>query len=89
MKKEKTKEYLLSKANKYDRSEATMEQRLERYALAQKPLNGVESVANIDDSLDRHMPRTSKKQFVAVCLLSPFIALTAWLWLIILCCKES
>lgn len=76
--KEKTKEYLLSKANKYDRSEATMEQRLERYALAQKPLNGVESVANIDDSLERHMPRTSKKSFIAVCLLSPVLCLLAW-----------
>lgn len=57
--------------------EKTIEQRLKTYALHQ------------DDSLDRHMPKTSKKQFVAVCLLSPLIALGAWLWLIILACKES
>jgi hypothetical protein len=75
MKHEKTKEYLLSKANKYDGSEATIEDRIINYSN--------------HDSLDRHMPRTSKKQFVAVCLLSPFIALGAWLWLIILACKES
>jgi hypothetical protein len=57
--------------------EKTMEQRLKTYALHQ------------DDSLDRHMPKPSKKSFIAICLLSPFIALTAWLWLIILACKES
>ena len=69
--------------------EKTIEQRLERYAISQKPLNGVESVANIDDSLDRHMPPTSKKSLFWIALASPFIALTAWLWLIILACKES
>ena len=41
------------------------------------------------DSLDRHMPPTSKKQFVAVCLLSPFIALTAWLWLIVIALQSD
>ena len=30
------------------------------------------------DSLDRHMPRTSNKQFIAVCLLSPVLCLLAW-----------
>ena len=69
--------------------EKTMDERLKRYAISQKPLNGVESVANIDDSLDRHMPRTSKKQFVAVCLLSPFIALTAWFWLIVIALQSD
>ena len=76
MKHEKTKEYLLSKANKYDRSEATMEQRLERYAISQ------------DDSLDRHMPRTSKKQFVAVCLMSPVLCLLAWTLAVYACITE-
>jgi len=69
--------------------EKTIDERLKTYALAQKPFNGVESVANIDDSLDRHMQKTSKKQFAIVCLLSPLVALTAWLWLIILAMKES
>ena len=58
--------------------EKTIEQRLHTYAISQKPLNGVESVANIDDSLDRHMPKTSKKSFIAVCLLSPVLCLLAW-----------
>lgn len=57
--------------------EKTMEQRLHTYAITQ------------DDSLDRHMPQTSKKQFVAVCLLSPFIALTAWLWLIVIALQSD
>jgi hypothetical protein len=69
--------------------EKTIEQRLERYAISQKPLNGVESVANIDDSLDRHMPPTSKKSLFWIALASPLIALTAWLWLIVIACKES
>lgn len=71
--KEKTKEYLLSKANKYDGSEATIEQRIINYSN--------------HDSLDRHMPPSKNLFWIA--LASPFIALTAWLWLIILCCKES
>ena len=59
------------------KKEKTMDERLKRYAISQ------------DDSLDRHMPRTSKKQFVAVCLLSPFIALTAWLWLIVIALQSD
>ena len=55
--------------------EKTMEQRLKRYAISQ------------DDSLDRHMPPSKNLFWIA--LASPFIALTAWLWLIILACKES
>jgi hypothetical protein len=46
--------------------EKTMDERLHTYAISQ------------DDSLDRHMPRTSKKQFVVVCLLSPVLCLLAW-----------
>ena len=72
---EKTKEYLMSKANKYDRSEATMDERLKTYTLAQ------------DDSLERHMPPSKNLFWIA--LASPLIALGAWLWLIILACKES
>ena len=74
--KQKTKEYLLSKANKYDRSEATMEQRLHTYAISQ------------DDSLDRHMPKPSKKQFVADCLLSPVLCLLAWVIAVYACITE-
>lgn len=77
MNKEKTKEYLLSKANKYDRSEATMEQRLHNYALHQ------------DDSLDRHMPKPSKKSFIAVCLLSPVLCLLAWTLAVYACISSD
>ena len=69
------------------KTEKTIEQRLERYAISQKPLNGVESVANIDDSLDRHMPPSKNLFWIA--LASPLIALGAWLWLIVIACKES
>ena len=33
--------------------------------------------------------KASKKKFALVCLLSPILCLGAWLWLIILACKES
>jgi hypothetical protein len=39
------------------------------------------------DSLDRHMPPSKNLFWIA--LASPLIALGAWLWLIILACKES
>ncbi len=55
--------------------EKTMDERLKRYALHQ------------DDSLDRHMPPSKNLFWIA--LASPFIALTAWLWLIVIACKES
>ena len=55
--------------------EKTIEQRLHTYAISQ------------DDSLDRHMPKPKNLFWIA--LASPLIALTAWLWLIILACKES
>jgi hypothetical protein len=57
------------------KNEKTIEQRLKTYAITQ------------DDSLDRHMPPSKNLFWIA--LASPFIALTAWLWLIILACKES
>ncbi len=53
-----------------------MEQRLHTYAISQ------------DDSLDRHMPPTSKKQFIAVCLLSPVLCLLAWTLAIYACITE-
>jgi len=53
----------------------TMDERLKNYAL------------HHDDSLDRHMPPSKNLFWIA--LASPLIALTAWLWLIILACKES
>jgi hypothetical protein len=55
--------------------EKTMEQRLHTYAISQ------------DDSLDRHMPPSKNLFWIA--LASPLIALTAWLWLIVIACKES
>lgn len=57
--------------------EKTIEQRLKTYAISQ------------DDSLDRHMPKTSKKKFAIVCLCAPILCLGAWLWLIIVAMKES
>jgi len=64
------------------KTEKTMDERLKTYALAQKPFNGVESEANIDDSLDRHLPKTSGKTFLIYLLLSPLLACGAWLLLI-------
>ena len=52
------------------KKEKTMEERLKTYALHQ------------DDSLDRHLPKTSKKTFLLYLLLSPILALGAWLLLI-------
>ena len=64
------------------KNEKTMEQRLHTYALAQKPFNGVESEANIDDSLDRHLPKTSKKTMLLLAICSPVLALFSWSLLI-------
>jgi len=44
---------------------------------------------NENDSLDRHMPKTSKKELALAIILSPFICLTAWLWLIVICAIEG
>lgn len=52
------------------KKEKTMDERLRNYALHQ------------DKTIDKHMPRTSKKQFFAVCLLSPVLALFSWVLLI-------
>ena len=52
------------------KNEKTIDERLKTYALHQ------------DDSLDRHMPKTSKKTFLLYLLLSPVLALGAWLLLI-------
>lgn len=43
----------------------------------------------VDHSTSDFMPKANKTKFFVVCLLSPLIALTAWFWLIWLCCKES
>jgi hypothetical protein len=64
------------------KTEKTMDERLKTYALAQKPFNGVESVANIDDSLDRHLPKTSKKTMFILAICSPLLALFSWVLLI-------
>jgi hypothetical protein len=64
------------------KTEKTMDERLKTYALAQKPFNGVESVANIDDSLDRHLPKTSKKTMLILAICSPVLVLFSWTLLI-------
>lgn len=56
--------------------EKTIDERLKTYALHQ------------DDSLDRHMPKTSKKTFLLYLLLSPILAMGAWL-LLIWCCLNT
>jgi hypothetical protein len=60
-----------------NKEEATMDERLKNYALHK------------DNSIDRHMPKTSNKTFTLYCLLSPFIALTFWLWLIVLAVTDK
>jgi len=37
---------------------------------------------NENDSLERHLPKTSKKTFLLYLLLSPILAMGAWLLLI-------
>jgi len=64
------------------KTEKTMDERLKTYALAQKPFNGVESVANIDDSLDRHLPKTSKKTMFILAICSPVLVLFSWTLLV-------
>ena len=66
----------LKKMKGKNMKEKTMDERLKNYALHQ------------DDSLDRYMPRTSKKQFVAVCLLSPVLCLLAWTLAVYACITE-
>jgi len=52
------------------KNEKTIDERLQTYAISQ------------DDSLDRHLPKTSKKTFLLYLLLSPLLACGAWLLLI-------
>lgn len=52
------------------KQEKTIDERLKTYAISQ------------DDSLDRHLPKTSKKTFLLYLLLSPILACGAWLLLI-------
>jgi len=54
----------------------TMDQRLKTYAIHQ------------DDSLDRHLPKTKPKTFLLYLLLSPILAMGAWL-LLIWCCLNT
>jgi len=64
------------------KNEKTIDERLKTYALHQKPFNGVESVANIDDSLDRHLPKTKPRTLVILAICSPLFALFSWVLLI-------
>jgi len=52
------------------KNEKTIDERLKTYAISQ------------DDSLDRHLPKTSGKTFLIYLLLSPLLACGAWLLLI-------
>jgi len=70
------------------KNEKTMDERLKTYAIAQKPYNGVQSVASIDDSLDRYLPKTKPRTFLIYLLASPILALGAWL-LLIWCCLNT
>ena len=58
------------------KQEKTIDERLKTYAISQ------------DDSLDRHLPKTSKKTFLIYLLLSPLVACGAWL-LLIWCCLNT
>jgi hypothetical protein len=62
--------------------EKTIDERLKTYAIAQKPFNGVESVANIDDSLDRHLPKTKPRTLIILAICSPLLALFSWTLLV-------
>jgi len=59
-----------------------MDERLKTYAIAQEPYNGVESIANIDDSLERHLPKTKPKTLIILAVCSPLLALFSWTLLI-------
>ena len=58
------------------KNEKTIDERLKTYALHQ------------DDSLERHLPKTSKKTFLIYLLASPILAMGAWL-LLIWCCLNT
>jgi hypothetical protein len=58
------------------KTEKTMDERLKTYALHQ------------DDSLDRHLQKTKPRTFLIYLLLSPLLALGAWL-LLIWCCLNT
>jgi|14BtaG_2_1085337.scaffolds.fasta_scaffold11795_4 hypothetical protein len=57
------------------KTEKTTDERLKRYALNQQPM----------DDLDRHLPPTKTSTFMLYLLLSPMLALGAWLVLIWAC----
>jgi len=52
------------------KTEKTPEQRLHTYAISQ------------DDSLERHLPKTSKKTMLILAICSPVLALFSWVLLI-------
>jgi len=52
------------------KTEKTMDERLKTYALHQ------------DDSLERHLPKTSKKTMFILAICSPVLALFSWVLLI-------
>jgi hypothetical protein len=56
------------------KTEKTTDERLKRYAMNQQPMD-----------INRAMPRTPKKTFMLYLLLSPVLALGAWLVLIWAC----
>lgn len=52
------------------KTEKTMDERLKTYAITQ------------DDSLERHLPKTSKKTMLILAICSPVMALFSWVLLI-------
>jgi hypothetical protein len=42
-----------------------------------------------NDDIDNWLPKTSKKELALAVILSPFICLTFWLWLIVICAIEG
>ena len=62
--------------NTITKNEKTMDERLKTYAIHQ------------DDSLERHLPKTSKKTLLLYLLASPLLAMGAWL-LLIWCCLNT
>jgi len=51
-------------------------------------MKGKNIMKNENDDMN-WMPKTSKKELALAIILSPFICLTAWLWLIVICAIEG
>jgi len=54
-----------------------------------KDKNTMKNENNENNDIDNWMPKTSKKEILIAVILSPFICLTFWLWLIVICAIEG